>query len=396
MKKTKYWDISTLKKRAKTVLKETYWQSFGGSLFTAYVPAVVKSLMIRLACIGSFMAAFRQLRRFFTSGRLDRYILPFFGARMGMFRLDPEILLRDPDVTDLLITLGSAVISVSLVALLYKVLIQNLFEVGECRLYTSNRYGNRNFGNVFYGFKDRYGHNMWAMFLRNLFLKLWTLLLIVPGIIKGFAYSMTPWIMAENPNLKATRAITISRRMMKGEKMRKFWLDLSFIGWYILGALCFGVGILFVIPYHKAATAELYGALRIKAVKEGIVSPSELCAELFAQIPADMPQNGSSYSDENGAVNEEEYSDLESSERVAEEVTEVTDKEQPGYTEDAGEPEVTDIPSTEIVDPENDAEISEEPAVTEFDLHGDESFEEHDTAIETPESLPDENDIIFD
>lgn len=367
MKKQKYWDISTLKKRAKTVLKENYWLSFGGSVFDAYVPSIVKSLIIRLACIGSFMAAVRQFTKLYNSGRLMRYAIPFFEDRFGFgfFDFDPRTLLDDPEITAVLMTFATAALSVSLVALVYKVFVQNLFEIGESRLYTSNRYGNRDFGNVFYGFKERYGHNMWAIFLRNLFLRLWTLLLIVPGIIKSFSYAMVPWIMAENPNLKAKRAITISRQMMKGEKWRKFWLDLSFLGWYILGALCLGIGVLFVIPYHKAAIAELYGALRVKAVKEGIVSPSELCAELFAQIPVNpAPQAGfeAAATEQTEEINEEEYSGLESDERVAEEVTEVVDKEQPGYeneTSEAEEAEDPDISPELIVDPGTAAEEPE-------------------------------------
>ncbi len=385
MDKQKYWDISTLKKRAKTVLKDSYWLSLGGSVFNVYVPAFVKSIIIRLACIGTVMAEFRQFAAFYNSGRLYRYTVPYMGDRILLFDFDLSTILNDPELWTILITLGTALTSVSLVSLVYKVFVQNLFEIGESRLYTSNRYGNKDFANVFYGFKEHYGHNMWAIFIRNLFLSLWSLLLIIPGIIKSFSYAMVPWIMAENPNLKATRAITISREMMNGEKWRMFWLNLSFIGWYILGTLCFGIGVLFVIPYHRAAVAELYGALRVKAVKEGIVSPSELCAELFTQIPVNhAPQNGfePSASAAEPEVTEEKYSGLETEDLVAKEVDEVEDKEQPGYADVTAEVKKPDAEKPEL---------KEEPPVSEQEINSAEAQAEEPG----DGSVPDATNINF-
>lgn len=101
-----------------------------------------------------------------------------------------------------------------------------------------------------------------TMFMRGLYTFLWTLLLIIPGIVKSYAYRMVPYILAEEPHLDADTAIRKSMDMTRGEKMNMFVLDLSFIGWYILGALMLGIGIFFVHPYYEATYAQLYDTLK--------------------------------------------------------------------------------------------------------------------------------------
>jgi uncharacterized membrane protein len=105
-----------------------------------------------------------------------------------------------------------------------------------------------------------------TMFLRGLYIFLWTLLLIIPGIIKHFAYRMVPFILSEEPDLDADEAIRRSIDMTHGHKMDMFVLDLSFIGWYILGSLLLGIGIVFVHPYYEATYAQLYNKLRQQPV----------------------------------------------------------------------------------------------------------------------------------
>jgi len=103
-----------------------------------------------------------------------------------------------------------------------------------------------------------------TMFMRSLYTFLWTLLLIIPGIVKSYAYRMVPYILAEEPHLDADAAIRRSMDMTQGEKMNMFVLDLSFLGWYILGALFLGIGIFFVHPYYEATYAQLYDTLKNK------------------------------------------------------------------------------------------------------------------------------------
>lgn len=87
---------------------------------------------------------------------------------------------------------------------------------------------------------------------------LWMLLFIIPGIVAVYSYAMTPYILAENPNLTAKEAINRSKQMMIGNRFRLFCLQLSFIGWAILAAFTFGIGVLWLTPYEQAATAAFY------------------------------------------------------------------------------------------------------------------------------------------
>ncbi len=104
----------------------------------------------------------------------------------------------------------------------------------------------------------RFGQGFAQRFLRGLYTFLWMLLFIIPGIVKSYAYAMTPFIMAENPDMTASEAITASKQMMDGHKGELFWLHLTFIGWQILCIFTLGIGNLFLNPYMNAANAAFY------------------------------------------------------------------------------------------------------------------------------------------
>ncbi len=99
-----------------------------------------------------------------------------------------------------------------------------------------------------------------------------SLALSIPLMIKNYAYRMTPWILADNPQIGYRRALKLSRQMMRGQKFNLLILDLSFIGWYILGLIAFVIGALFVRPYHQATVAELYAVLRRNSVSQGLAT----------------------------------------------------------------------------------------------------------------------------
>lgn len=94
--------------------------------------------------------------------------------------------------------------------------------------------------------------------LQALIVFLWTLLLIIPGIIAGYSYAMTQYILAENPELSASEALAHSKEIMTGNRWRLFCLQFSFIGWDLLAALTLGIGNLWLNPYKQAATAAFY------------------------------------------------------------------------------------------------------------------------------------------
>lgn len=115
--------------------------------------------------------------------------------------------------------------------------------------------------NLFDGFKN-FVNTLIGGLLYTVFLCLWTLLFIIPGLIKSYSYAMTFYIMADNPGIDGNEAITRSREMMNGHKWRLFCLDFSFIGWILLCMLTFGILFIYVGPYMEAAHAAFYRSLK--------------------------------------------------------------------------------------------------------------------------------------
>lgn len=113
---------------------------------------------------------------------------------------------------------------------------------------------------LFEGFKN-YVPSLALYLLVTILTYLWTLLLIIPGIIKSYSYSMSFYILADNPLISANEARKRSMAMMKGNKWRLFCLDISFIGWYLLSILTLGILLLWIIPYAHTARAEFYQSL---------------------------------------------------------------------------------------------------------------------------------------
>ena len=109
---------------------------------------------------------------------------------------------------------------------------------------------------------DWFGTGFAQHFLRGLYTTLWSLLFIIPGIVKVYSYAMTPFILAENPNLTASRAIELSEQLMDGHKADLFILELSFIGWSILAGLTLNLGNIALNPYRNAAHAAFYRQLQ--------------------------------------------------------------------------------------------------------------------------------------
>jgi uncharacterized membrane protein len=115
--------------------------------------------------------------------------------------------------------------------------------------------------NIFDGFK-RFGSAFLLSFFTALFVTLWSLLLIIPGIIKAFGYSMAFYILYDNPGMSAREALKKSQIMMKGYKLELFTLYLSFIGWALLAILTLGIGLLWLYPYIGLSVASFYENLK--------------------------------------------------------------------------------------------------------------------------------------
>lgn len=126
--------------------------------------------------------------------------------------------------------------------------------------------------NLFDGFRGgRYTRVFCALFLVRLFTFLWTLLLIIPGIMKAFSYALTPYILLDEPELTARQAITRSCEIMQGRRWKLFCLSLSFIGWGILSLLTFGIGFLWLAPYMNASIAAFYEDARAEYEAENSI-----------------------------------------------------------------------------------------------------------------------------
>jgi uncharacterized membrane protein len=176
------------------------------------------------------------------------------------------IAMQDPAFRSMFITtlaaVGTAVSLICLVSSCLRLLVFNPLEVGCRSFFNRNTKAPAEMDEVKTGFHP-YGRNVGAMLLRDLFIFLWSLLFIIPGLIKHYSYRMVPYILAEDPSIGAKDAITLSRQMMDGHKWNTFVLDLSFIGWDLLSALTLGLlGVFYVNPYKYSTGAELYQVLK--------------------------------------------------------------------------------------------------------------------------------------
>lgn len=160
-----------------------------------------------------------------------------------------------------------------IVIALLKIFIGNALLVGGSRFFVTNQTEDSRAGTLGYVFKSgHFGNVVLTMFLRDLFIGLWSLLLVIPGIIKHYEYLMIPYILAENPGMDRKEAFLISKKMMTGQKWNAFVMDLSFLGWRILEVFTLGIlGIFYVEPYYQASIAEMYSFNRTLAYQNGYI-----------------------------------------------------------------------------------------------------------------------------
>ena len=232
------WNRAELKMRGNMAFKKNY------------VSAVVVALLMGIFVTVSGESSARRV-----SENSDIYSGNLFNAGM---------------ITGLLTGIATVVILIVLVA---KVFVGNLLKMGGYRFFILNQTAQPGIGTLLDGFRSgHYVNIVLAMFLRDLFTALWSLLLVVPGIVKHYEYLMVPYIIAENPAMDYKEAFQISKQMMDGEKMEAFIMDLSFLGWYLLSAVTCGLlAIFYVNPYVQASFAEMYTFNKQKAYQEGYI-----------------------------------------------------------------------------------------------------------------------------
>lgn len=238
------WYIQDLKTRARAVLSQNYWMAFVACLVIAGISMTVNGVMQLLIYFLSVPAAVME----FVDGSS--------GAVSALY----------------LIASFFAII----VILIVQLLVFSPLQVGVCKYFLRLRFQKSDISSLFSGFSKGYGKLVKTLFFRDLYILLWSLLLVIPGIYKSYEYVMIPYLLAENPNLSKERAFELSSLMMKGEKLHLFGLQCSFIGWYLLTMLTCGFGVLFLTPYINAAVTEAYAALRDKLFYYGYSNAEEL------------------------------------------------------------------------------------------------------------------------
>lgn len=232
------WTIGEVKSEAWNKLKNYYWPAFAVVIIWAILGGEGNGSGIREGV---------KNREYFT-GQYE-FFSP--GSRYMIF-----------------LTILGFVAAVTLLLIVLKIFVGNPVEVGKNRFFMESRELGRSAGieKAFWVFKS--GHYMNVvkiMFLRDLYTGLWYLLLIIPGIIKSYEYTMISYILSENPEANTKEVFIATKEMMDDSKFQLFCLELSFIGWYLLGVLLCLVGVVFVIPYEQASIAEVYAMLRKRA-----------------------------------------------------------------------------------------------------------------------------------
>lgn len=226
---------------------------------------------------------------------------------------------------NVILTVASIVfLLVSLFAAFFSIFVAQPVEIGGIRFFMCARNGDVQFGNIGYIFKKgQYIKAVKTNVVKSLYIFFWSLLFIIPGIVKTFSYALVPYILSENPTISTRKAISISKKTMKGEKWHFFILGLSFILWYLLGSIACGIGTIFVLPYVQATYAEFYALMRQKALAFGYADAEDLPGYPEKALNSDIPpyNSGMSYgnpipdnNDFNNSYNN--YSDYSGSDNI--------------------------------------------------------------------------------
>lgn len=272
------WSRTVLKERAKGTLRKYYWQVFLVALVLMFVGGTT--------AVGPFGGGGSGGGRSHSDGPVISNDLPTtVGSFLPMtdkFRYDGEWDLKDLEELPFLpwfigfAALGTVLFIVA-VSLVWRIFLGYPVEVGCRKFFVKAISDEQAYNQMTFCFNNEtYWNVVKTMFMRGLYNTLWYLLLIIPGVIKAYAYSMVPYILADNPHMEYQEAIQLSKDMTLGHKFDMWVLDLSFIGWYLLGLLLCGLGGVFVNPYYQSTRAELYLVLRGIAVDKGICKPERL------------------------------------------------------------------------------------------------------------------------
>lgn len=255
------WSRVELKTSAKQILQKNYW----GVVLVALVLSIAMG-GIGIQGIFNIDSVVDNRTTISDNNIMNDGLGNSFGSNSymniynNMIQRIQEVVNSISDTTFMLILVLALVIMIA--AVIISAFVLAPLEVGCRKWLLKNRTDNPPYGEMASGFCEGYLNIVKIMFCRNLFIGLWSLLFIIPGIVKSYEYRMIPYLLAENPNMSMSEAFSRSKNMMYNNKMSAFVLDLSFFGWYFLAAFTCGlVAIFFVEPYVCLTDTELYVTL---------------------------------------------------------------------------------------------------------------------------------------
>lgn len=242
------WDRVMLKERGKQAFRQNYWK------------CVLVAFVLMLFVQGNAGSSARGS----SSYQIDSDGITYSMSDDNNSSVISEgisLFLRNPVIG---FFTGMVMVIVVLLTVVLKIFVFSPMEIGGCRFFMENAYEPSEPGRLLFAFQSgHYSKMVLTMFLRDLYIALWTLLFVIPGIIKGYEYRMVPYLMADAPDLSREEAFRISKDLMYGQKLNAFVLDLSFIGWQILSVCTCGIlGVFYVNPYVNATNAELFLELK--------------------------------------------------------------------------------------------------------------------------------------
>ena len=221
------WNRVELKTNAKEILKAKYWKA----VLVAFIASALTGASSYTSAGGSNNDEIGDL---FTS-------------------FSPQLIIA---------ILGIIVFS-ALIGIAISIFLENPLLIGCYKFFINCKKDGENLNDIVMTFKNGYMNVVLTEFLRGLFTFLWSLLFVIPGIIKGYEYMLIPYLLADNPQMDREEAFAKSKEMMDGNKWKAFVLDLSFFGWGLLSACTCGLLYIFYVgPYIHLTKAELYHALK--------------------------------------------------------------------------------------------------------------------------------------
>lgn len=270
------WTRKELKERAKEALKRNYWKIVLVSLIGMLIGGGLGSSGISGGGSDIRDMASDNVKEHFTEHENDD--VDWEGAEAVLDDIQMDI--RPQDIVAVAFTVIVVLIVAAIVlaiVLALDVLLLNPVQVGINRFMVKSLDDTARIAEVGYTFDHNYKNGVKVMFFKDLYVVLWSLLFIVPGIYKAYQYRMVPYILGENPDMTYQEVLQRSKDMMDGQKWDAFVLDLSFILWHMLGDITCGLAeIFYVAPYVNLTDAALYSRLSRKDLADAQSVPTTM------------------------------------------------------------------------------------------------------------------------